>query len=59
LSQTINFIDNEVNKLQALISKTEREITDLEKIILAKTQAIGKWNEMIDALSADKDTLNG
>lgn len=59
MSQTINFIDNEVNKLQALISKTEREITDLEKIILAKTQAIGKWNEMIDALSADKDTLNG
>lgn len=58
MSQTINFIDNEINKLNGLIEKTTREITDLEKIILAKTQAIGKWNEMIADLTADKNTLS-
>jgi peptidoglycan hydrolase CwlO-like protein len=59
MSTTVNYIDAEIHKLEGYIEKTKREIRDLEKTILSKTQGIGKWEEMIVNLRADLDKLNG
>lgn len=56
---TENFIINEISKLDQLIEKTERELIEGQKILLARQQAIVQWKEVRVKFEQDLEKLNG
>jgi len=58
-SNTENYVLSEISKLDQLIEKTERELLEGQKMILARQQAIVQWKEMRVKFEQDLEKLNG